>query len=356
MPTRDQKDGNRPLIEILDQEFDRLRSEGKGEFATHQDMAEFLRLDKAALSHYRSGERALTRRKAHQLAERLRDSVEERRELAERLFIAHPESAAAQIAVRDWFLRRGNSDYLMLVEFRELPAVRPLGEKAYLARDVAQAVADGLTYAMLLPFDPKSAGVQALEPVRAYIAKLQAHVIQTYGAILEHVLEHVAYSSQRSKPKQNGEELKKRLVAAASRLKLYVLKGSDGSGCPAIGYRLFYIEKRQPEGWEAERWEWISSGGGEQMIQKESSTEELEATRIRFFPIPDFWRRKGRLPETGAEMIDFSTDGDNRYYAESYNLQGSPRWEVYKEDRTTRAIVEDFLGKHRKDHKKRGHK
>jgi len=314
-------------------------------------MAEFLGLDKAALSHYRSGERALTRRKAQQLADRLRDSIEGQRELAERLFVAHPESAAAQIAVRDWFLQRGTSDYLMLVEFRELPAVRPHGERAYLARDVAQAVAGGLTYAMLLPFDLKSTGVQSLEPVRAYIAKIQAHVIQTYGAILEHVLEHVAYSYQRSKAKKNGEALKKRLVAAASRLKLYVLKGSDGSSCPAIGYRLFYIEKRQPEGWEAERWEWISSGGGEQMIHKESSPEELEATRIRFFPIPDFWRRRGQLPGTSAEMIDFSSDADNRYYTESYNLQGGPLWEVYKEGRATREIVEDFLKKRGKDRK-----
>ncbi len=338
---------NKQLTELLDREFLELERAGKGPFPTVQKMAAHLGMDKASLSRYRSGDRLLTRKKAQLIASKLRTTKQSVQALAEQLFAAKPEVAAHQIEVLDWFEERKREGCLMAVEFRELPVVRPTGSKAHLAKAVAEAVAAGLNYPMFFPFHlgtPENSKIAA--PLRSYLSDLRTHVINTYASRLENVLEHVHGEASEA---EDNEALKKKLVDASKRLKLYTLNAGSMSACPAIGYRLFYVEEHEPANHgqtaprgTAQRWEWVSLQERDQMVLKGSSQAELEATAIRFFPVVEYWRDCGELPQTSAEMANFAKRLEKDFYMTSLDLE-VVHWSVFGEDRTPVAVVEDFL-------------
>src|SRR5215208_1496532 len=143
--------------EVLELEFSRLRATGRyGPLETQQQKAEFLKLDKASLNRFQNGRRELTRKRALDIARHLRsrsDDDAEVRQLADLLLVARRDATADQVQVETWFEKQIELKSLMIVEFREPPALS--GARRDLVDVVGRAVARGQTYAMMLPFSPE---------------------------------------------------------------------------------------------------------------------------------------------------------------------------------------------------------
>ena len=323
--------------EVLELEFSRLRATGRyGPLETQQQKAEFLKLDKASLNRFQNGRRELTRKRALDIARRLRSRPEddaEVRELTDRLLVARRDATADQVQVETWFEREAVLSSLMIVEFREPPALS--GARRDLVDVVGRAVARGQTYAMMLPFSPEQSRSASLPiPVRNYVADLKRSVFTTYRTILEDVL-HCVWDEQ-------GDE-RETLEQATRRLKLFGLRSAEAGASVAIGYRLFFLAYPETSAAApAERWDWVSSGGKTQMIERDSTELELLALQSRFFPLVEFWRARHCLPETSAEIARFATDLESKeLYKTSLEL-GEPQWEVI-ETRSSTQIVDEFL-------------
>jgi len=332
--------GNERLITILDREFRRLEKSGERPFTTVQLMAERLGLDKASLSRFRQGQRDLTRKKAIQIAKRFRQGDDAAAlELADELMAASTAPPEHEIKVVEWLKERKREGCLMLVEFRELPVVRPGGGKQHLAKEVAAAVVGGQNYGMFFPYNLANASsIEMPTPLVSYLLNLRSSVISTYVSIREHILEEVFHQ----KPTLEEGELRIALTDAIKRLKLYVLAQPDSSTCPAIGYRLFYVEEDDSNP-QAQRWEWISLHDGDQMIQKQSTEQELEATAIRFFPVVEYWRHNGLLPQNSPEMEGFTEDLNRESYIKERLHVGRPQWKVFDEETDEELVAQQFL-------------
>jgi plasmid maintenance system antidote protein VapI len=323
--------------EVLELEFSRLRATGRhGPLETQQQKAEFLKLDKASLNRFQNGRRELTRKRAFDIARRLRnrsDDDAEVRELADRLLVARRDATADQVQVETWFERQVELKSLMIVEFREPPALS--GARRDLVDVVGHAVARGQTYAMMLPFSPEQSRSASLPiPVRNYVADLKRSVFTTYRTILEDVL-HCVWEEQ-------GDD-REVLEQATRRLKLFGLRAAEAGASVAIGYRLFFLAYPETAAAApAERWDWVSSGGKTQMIERDSTELELLALQSRFFPLVEFWRARHCLPETSADIERFATELESKeLYKTSLEL-GEPQWEML-ETRSSAQIVGEFL-------------
>ena len=323
--------------EVLELEFSRLRATGRyGPLETQQQKAEFLKLDKASLNRFQNGRRELTRKRALDIARHLRSrSVDdpEVRELADRLLVARRDATPDQVQVETWFEKQVELKSLMIVEFREPPALS--GARRDLVDVVGRAVARGQTYAMMLPFTSELSRSGSLSiPLRNYIADLKRSVFTTYRTILEDVL-HCVWDEQ-------GDD-RETLVDATRRLKLFGLRTVEAGSSVAIGYRLFFLAYPETAAASpAERWDWVSSGGKTQMIERDSTELELLALQSRFFPLVEFWRARHCLPETSADITRFATDLESKeLYKTSLEL-GDPLWEVL-ETRSGDQIVDEFL-------------
>ena len=91
------------IAEVLELEFSRLRATGRyGPLETQQQKAELLKLDKASLNRFQNGRRELTRKRALDIARRLRNRTDddaEVRELADRLLVARRDATVDQVQV-----------------------------------------------------------------------------------------------------------------------------------------------------------------------------------------------------------------------------------------------------------------
>ena len=325
------------IAEVLELEFSRLRATGRyGPLETQQQKAELLKLDKASLNRFQNGRRELTRKRALDIARRLRNRTDddvEVRELADRLLVARRDATVDQVQVETWFERQAELKSLMIVEFREPPALS--GARRDLVDVVGRAVARGQTYAMMLPFSAEQSRSASLPiPLRNYVADLKRSVFMTYRTILDDVLHCVC--------DEQGDD-RDNLEQATRRLKLFGLRSAESATSVAIGYRLFFLA--YPETYAAapaERWDWVSSGGRTQMIERDSNELELLALQSRFFPLVEFWRARHCLPETSTEITRFATDLESKeLYKTSLEL-GEPQWEVL-ETRSSSRIVDEFL-------------
>jgi len=187
----------------------------------------------------------------------------------------------------------------------------------------------------MLPFSPEQSRSASLPiPVRNYLADLKRSVFTTYRTILEDVL-HCVYD-------EHGDD-RESLELATRRLKLFGLRSAEAGPSVAIGYRLFFLAYSETSAAaHAERWDWVSSGGNTQMIERDSSELELLALQSRFFPLVEFWRARHCLPETSAEIGRFATELESKeLYKTSLEL-GEPQWEVL-ETRSSAQIVTEFL-------------
>jgi transcriptional regulator with XRE-family HTH domain len=347
----------RTVAEVLDREFSKLRAKRiernlNVPLETLQDQAAYLRLDKAALSRFRSGRRPLTQERAIAIARWLvngdipTDAAEKDvLELAGELLVARRELKSDQIPVETWFQDKAQKSTLMLVEFREAPAIQQHGEREYLVDVVGGAIVKGQCYGILFPYHLNGPGSKTLSiPVRSYLGDLRISVYDLYRFVLSDVLQRARDSFE---PSTATNTLEEHLLAFTRRLKLYGLKesafhASDDGRCPAIGHRLFYVAYPDPDVSGPERWEWITSGGIVNMVQKETTPTELPAIAARYFPIVEFWHEKAHLPETDAAIEAFSNQLEAENHYRTTRELGEPQWELM-DPRPPKVIVSDFL-------------
>lgn len=318
---------NSALADILDKWFTRRFGE-EGRPETLSEMAEKLGLEKATLSRLRSGKLAVNRWHATRIADRLCKDPREREQLVNVLLEAQPALPDDQRVVSQWFEERAKPDVLMIVEFREPPALTPGTGRT--PKPVARAIAKGMSYAMVFPYpnpNPKRKSGTSPERVseppevglpialHSFLNLVFTNVKGTYFAILQQVLEIVyaeGVAELEGKRKERAElDLKERLMEAAGRLQLYYLHGDEHCLCPGIGHRMFYIEDHSGDENRVRResWEWRTVEGADQMVQKLPSPEiELQVAAERFQPIIQFWSdgevHPARLPANDEEMYN----------------------------------------------------
>jgi hypothetical protein len=340
------------LNRILEREFRRLGgSDGKTSKTVGQ-MVDFFGagISTSLLYKWTSGGRDISRKGARQIARAFRPDDLEGAEQLENELLKTAQPAAEDLEIADWFAQHASAENLMAVEFRELPVLTsPEGKKNYL-RFIARAVADGLTYAIILPFGTSPNWLGKLPgPLLRYITALTEHVMQLYNDVLFEAFEEMSHE------KENDSNLRNQLIAVHGRLKLYMLDSDNVASCPAIGYRLFYIAKREPtsadsrgaESQDGERWEWVVSRDRHHMIPKASSPEELEATTIRYFPIVEYWREEKVLAQKAGQLTDFAKKLEERegYMTQHRLTPDYVKWSVFMEGQSAEAAVDKYLAK-----------
>jgi hypothetical protein len=331
---------NASLSKVLDREFAILTNTNVSSFSRLQDRASFLGFSSAYLSRLLSGARSLTKAKAEHIAKKLRpDQPNEVESLVTELLASHPPITGVMLKVAKWLSDMANLKSLMVVEFRELPVVRPHGNKASLAKVVGEAVVNGLQYAMVLPFNPKAEVLSSQpSPIQRYVSKLHEEVLWTQKAILQSAIDIILDRLEDETLINRGKKGVKEAVAAAKRLKVYTLKSPDVSPCPGFGYRTFYTASDDDAKFAKrasrtshpleQRWEWVSSRDADYMIEKDSSKEELHVTEIQYFPLVEYWRAKKSLPQNDKDFIQFAQSVEAAEFKALYGDRYNERWEV----------------------------
>ena len=347
MPTR-LTNGNGAFTGILDREFHRLEIEqGKrGEYRTNRARARFLKIKEASLSRWLSGERGIRPEAAHDIAKRLRStgSEEDKIALAMELVKVQDFPEEERYDIENWFAHYGHSDRLMVVEFRESPAA----ENEYLRTIIARAVINGLTYAMCYPYVKGESDNRHLPlEIRNHVSKVWTETYNTYWGITKEILRQIfAEDVARCK----GPPERDLYIAALKRFRLFTMRPEEKSRCPALLHRYFYTESRKgdptdPSSFDEQMWEWLSPQGLHYMTRKHTPPESLQAMRIRFYPMVQFFQNYGHLPPTNEDLLTF--------FANDGNFQASKQidkdWFVWQLDpghgRSIDDIVDEFLSK-----------
>ena len=336
---------NSALIALLDREFARLPEKDRPDSLS--EMAVELKLDKATLSRLRNGKMAVNRKHAQVIAEYFRKNPAERAALEKELLDAQPTLSDEQKVISEWFRERAHPEVLMIVEFREPPALRPSSGRT--VSDVARAIMGGLSYAMVFPFSRPSARAQR-SPIQLYLEDVFLGVEETYKELLKQTL-HAVYDSGRNvdrKRELSDADLRSRLEDAVGRLKFYYLAREQDSAYPGIGHRVFYVEDHRAALGivKRESWEWRTVGGTDQMAQKDPQSEqELRVMADRFQPIIRFWEEKNRLGTTTRELYKRASKFDALFTdsEDKEKREGEGQWAVYGEKVTSAQIVDEFL-------------
>lgn len=323
---------NQVFINVLEREiYLKRKGDSRKKGISVDEMSGILGVDPTALSHYRSGKRTLSAGKAMQFARALRrgGTQEEIVELAEELRTVSGGQSHSKASVEDWFTHLVPGS-LLLVEFREPPAIRPFGPRSHLIEKIAEAVAHGMSYGMMVPTNPE--GLESLPlPLRSYLREVYEAVVSTYWMLLRKVAERVCEES-------DGD--RERIRQATGRLKLYRLRETSDLHCPAIGCRVFYLEPSTGPH-DSQCWQWISSGHDDYMLPKDSSSRELEAIACRYFPIAELWRASSprALPEDD-EMTRYVHQQSS--YREQLHLPEQLLWKAH-EIRKLADLIEEVV-------------
>jgi hypothetical protein len=297
-------DLNAALINLLNQEFDRIRAtEGADKYLSINDMAAFLGIKPSTLSHYRTSKRLLGSKAARDFADRLRGdkygmNAAQREDLTNLLLSTRPDQPGEK-EILDWFKSRSSAGNLLLVEFRQLPAARPTGPDPSLATDVGEAIEQGLVYGLLLPFPLNFERLDSISNKQKILMRdLWSNIIDTYISIMR-----AAVRAAYERGTNDMDELKE----VARRLKVYALDDDSwNDSCPGVGYKLFLHRF----GGKSNIWQWMSQDGSHHLIHHDPGPHELDAIEARFYPLISFFDKKRRLPRaltsgTGNEMREF---------------------------------------------------
>lgn len=354
MPKRP-TNGNGAFAGIMDREFHRLEIEqGKrGKYRTNRARAEYLQIKEASLSRWLSGERGIKPEAARDIAKRLRStgSEEEKIALAMELVKAQDFPEEERYDIENWFARYGRPNRLMVVEFREPPAA----ENEYLRTIIARAVKNGMTYAMCYPY-PRDENDNARDQsdnrqlpldMRNHISKVWTETYSTFWGITQEILRQIfleEVAQGKSAPERGL------YIAALRRLRLFTMRPEEKSRCPALLHRYFYTESRKgdpidPSAFDEQMWEWLSPQGLHYMTRKHTPPESLQAMRIRFYPMVQYFQNYGHLPPAKADLVSF--------FASDRNFQASKQidqdWIVWQLDpghgRSIDDIVDEFFSK-----------
>jgi transcriptional regulator with XRE-family HTH domain len=318
---------------FLQREMQSLKESGK-DISTAEKLAAEMGLDAATLSKLRRGKRTLTAKQARKIAEHLRPrrNHDELELLTAELLSDLEPGDLRRIVIERWFELYGKPEWAFICEFREAPIA---GQHTEFITYIAAAIVRGLTYGMVFPFQHDANDHRNLPvPLRICVRNIWATVSQTYWLIQDEIM-RLALEKYRN---EDSGSLQRALVTAAGRLRLYHLRGEGDNHCPAIGHRYFYVENRNNPH-NSEFWEWLSPDGAETMQKKAVSREQIEAVRIRWFPLIEHFRQRGSLPANDKEIDEFfAAEAGFRRRLEILNPE--PTWQVFE----TEPIEETVTG------------
>jgi hypothetical protein len=269
------------------------------------DIAAVLDVDSTALSRYRSNKRHLTEAKARVWAEQLLPGQSERwDDLTAELLGTQPTQAESLREARAWIRGLGAKGKLLIVEFREPPAISAEGGHNDLAVDVALSVANGLNYALIFPFPWNIQDhVEVPGRLRSYIERVRDSILKTVITVAEEMADHFHSNLPTNPSEIDKKKLVEEINHSISRLKVYYFPDSHKeSSCPGLGYRTFLVDGFDQKDGEwapvsPEVWQWISTEKGERLVRKLVSEDELEIARARYYPIVQFFEEKKTLPD-----------------------------------------------------------
>jgi hypothetical protein len=112
------------------------------------------------------------------------------------------------------------------------------------------------------------------------------------------------------------------------RLILYERK-SDQFDAIGIQSRLFYAEYNTTYLKEMEIWEWVAASGQDLFVRREDLNTPPAAISEQFHPVVWFFRHKGYLPASNAQLEQAVTD-----YADDAQTTRPCPWSVYEDSRT----------------------
>jgi hypothetical protein len=339
-----------------------LRAATGSEYKTIQEKAARLKIGPTLLSRYLLGDRFVSANSAQQIAVSLYpDSPEDQRSLIEKLLAARPAQTEGETLVQSWFETRGHKGFLMVVLFNEPPVLKASSD---LVEDVARAVADGLSYAMMLPFHLSDIGNDSLPvAIRNYVKTVAESITDLYSALIESVLKHTActWLENDDPAKRTEQTLRRDLIQAAARIRFYQVKEDDDERChrcarmPAIGFRLFYCRDHHddaPQG-NPELWQWNSTPGGDTMLQRRVERFEISAVESLLYPVPQVFERLAPDSADGVWALPTNAQLDAFHQASRKGISSSflPTrlgWEEAEVANTNLSkIIDDLVDKHR---------
>jgi hypothetical protein len=250
-----------------------------------------------------------------------------------------PQVDEANAQACGWIEDRAEHGSLVIGEFRDLPVARPSGPNTELAEDVGEAVASGLHYAMLWPFD--DAWITKSQ-YTGYLAIMKDRLMEAYKNLLSHtaaaVIQEIPKERQTDRDFLNSE-----LDKAFSRIRLYYLRQGpdDKIGiCEGFASKVF-LTRDKGEGFQV--WIWVSAEDGEHVLRKRTKETELVALQRRMFPIIDCFDQNGHLPNTD-EMDALARDAEfEDQFIERIGEDGQKTRHSYWVERVLRPIDLDRL-------------
>lgn len=299
------------FMDILVREFERIRKDKPNVGRSYAEMAQHIGIPASTFSHYRSGNRAISKANAEGIAAALRPAKdkyndEQRAELVNELLAARVLNTANQVAAEDWLKSIGKEGHLLFVEFRDFPSARSSNPNKEVARDMAtaagQAVANGLVYALLNPFPVSCEQNPDIEnALRSYFGYLTDAITTTYKNILRE-----AYRQVWRTHKDDADKRKKAFREIPERLRVYrrVSAKERTAGPleigPGIGYKLFYLRENVAK--PGELWYWLSTPDGETLARNSKGEFERVAIECGFYPLLECTeslmdRGENRLPD-----------------------------------------------------------
>ena len=333
------------FMDILIREFERIRKDDPNVGRTYAEMAQYVGIPASTFSHYRSGNRAISKANAEGIAASLRPAKdqyndEQRAELANELLAARVLSTENQVAAEDWLKSIGKDGHLLFVEFRDFPSARSSNPNKEVARDMAkaagQAVANGLVYALLNPFPiAYEKNSEIPNALRSYFGYLTDAITDTYTNILGEAYRQIwkTHKDDAGKRDEAFGEIRERL-----RVYRRVSNKEHSTGPleigPGIGYKVFYHRENVAK--PGELWYWLSTPDGETLARNSKGEVERLAIECGFYPLLECTeslmdRGKNRLP-------------DDEYLTAKAKAKGRKSlWEVVEiiESEMNKMLIED---------------
>lgn len=271
------------------------------------DVSNLFDISPTALYKFKSGERFVTQSTALKMADswqkKSKKTDADRNALIAELMATVPKPDAGNAEACAWIEARERNRSLVVGEFRDLPVARPTGPHDGLADNMGRAVARGAVYAMVLPFSISWIGAPVPLRLRNYLSSMCSFVGDAYQNLLGRTFAAVVKDYVANAETGNAideSELKRKLLAARKRLRLYVLKDNDKHAgqigkCPGLASKVFLVQDQDAK---PEVWIWVSTQTAERVLCKKSNEPELLALESRFYPILECFRATGSLPST----------------------------------------------------------
>lgn len=308
-------------IEITPTHFSRIR---KGKAKLQPELAK-----KIASAFYKGDELNAERLVADLIkAEEFRLQQEQTREIEEQAGLQLGLQAADElfISVSGLFDRLSNSESLLIIDYRDIPQATKGGHYHDLLSSVVLAISEGLNFALIQPFATKGrlqktliACIEKSDQSEDY-AEMQVAVnfLHTLAMGVRNFYREVR--RELSEKARSGEKVKGQICLYEAKREVPLLVACG------IQSRLFYAVYPYNQKQRQEVYQWVVENNNLHRFRHRDLTSiSIEAVRLQFSPIPQFWEKNRRLPETEKDLKEAwkgliaelrNVDGDNKSHFE----------------------------------------